>query len=256
MANVLIYSFEQGYRLVNGFDLNRMIEALNTAFSQTASTGTIGQPNGIAALDGAGKIPLSEMPALGANPSASAGLSAVNGAATTYMRSDAAPAISQAIAPTWTARHIFSQDIQVGGGITSYLNVATVGSGVPVEFAQVNSATTLNANQSSATLYAVPAGGGGMYRAIAYAVVVTPDGASSTLPSVGIGWTDSDTSVGLLATNVTTTNTANAAGAFGQGVQVFNAKAGTNITWQTSSYASGTAGAMKYAVHIRLEYLG
>jgi len=40
-----------------------------------------------------------------ANPSASVGLSAVNGSATTYMRSDAAPALSQSIAPDWTGFH-------------------------------------------------------------------------------------------------------------------------------------------------------
>lgn len=44
-----------------------------------------------------------------ANPTASVGLAAVNGAATTAMRSDAAPALSQSIAPTWSAQHIFSQ---------------------------------------------------------------------------------------------------------------------------------------------------
>jgi hypothetical protein len=44
--------------------------------------------------------------AVGANPTASVGLSAVNGVATTYLRSDGAPALSQAIAPTWTAAHI------------------------------------------------------------------------------------------------------------------------------------------------------
>jgi hypothetical protein len=48
-----------------------------------------------------------------ANPTASVGLSAVNGAASTYMRSDAAPALSQSIAPTWTGKHIFSA---VGSG--------------------------------------------------------------------------------------------------------------------------------------------
>lgn len=42
-----------------------------------------------------------------ANPTASLGLAAVNGVATTAMRSDGAPALSQAIAPTWTAQHIF-----------------------------------------------------------------------------------------------------------------------------------------------------
>jgi hypothetical protein len=44
----------------------------------------------------------------GANPTATVGLAAVNGAATTFMRSDAAPAIDQAIAPTWTGQHIYN----------------------------------------------------------------------------------------------------------------------------------------------------
>jgi hypothetical protein len=43
-----------------------------------------------------------------ANPTASVGLAAVNGVATTAMRSDAAPALDQSIAPTWTGAHIFT----------------------------------------------------------------------------------------------------------------------------------------------------
>lgn len=43
-----------------------------------------------------------------ANPTALVGLAAVNGVATTAIRSDGAPALDQAIAPTWTAQHIFS----------------------------------------------------------------------------------------------------------------------------------------------------
>lgn len=253
---VLNFPFEPGYRLVTGSDLNKMIDAVNLAFSQTAGSSSIGQANGIASLDAGAKVPTAQIPALGANPSVTIGLTAKNGTATTYIRSDGAPAIDQSIAPTWTARHIFSQDIQVAGGITSYLNNATVGAGIGPELALVNSATTLNANQGSATFFAVPANLGGVYRAVVYAVVTTADGASSTLPSVGIGWTDNDTNTPLVATSVSSTNTANAVGAFGQGIQVFNAKGGTNITWQTSSYASGTAGVMKYAVRIRLEYLG
>lgn len=42
------------------------------------------------------------------NPTASVGLAAVNGVASTVMRSDAAPALSQAIAPTWTAAHTWT----------------------------------------------------------------------------------------------------------------------------------------------------
>lgn len=45
------------------------------------------------------------------DPTASVGLTAVNGVASTLMRSDAAPALSQSIAPTWTGRHTFTGDI-------------------------------------------------------------------------------------------------------------------------------------------------
>lgn len=43
-----------------------------------------------------------------ANPTASVGLTAVNGSASTAMRSDAAPAIDQTIVPTWTGIHTHS----------------------------------------------------------------------------------------------------------------------------------------------------
>jgi len=48
--------------------------------------------------------------ALGANPSASVGLTAVNGTASTYMRSDAAPALDQTIAPTMSGAWTFSRN--------------------------------------------------------------------------------------------------------------------------------------------------
>lgn len=43
-----------------------------------------------------------------ANPSATIGLAVVNGTATTFMTSDSAPPLSQAITPTWTHQHIFA----------------------------------------------------------------------------------------------------------------------------------------------------
>lgn len=56
-----------------------------------------------------------------ANPTASVGLTAVNGVATTFMRSDAAPALSQSITPTWTAQHIFTKS---GGGANAAIYVS------------------------------------------------------------------------------------------------------------------------------------
>lgn len=43
-----------------------------------------------------------------ANPTATIGLSTVNGTANTAMRSDGAPALSQAIVPTWSGQHTFN----------------------------------------------------------------------------------------------------------------------------------------------------
>ena len=69
--------------------------------------------SGASALTASATIPYSDLtgtPSIptGANPSVSAGLSAVNGSASTFMRSDGAPAISQSISPTWTGNHTFS----------------------------------------------------------------------------------------------------------------------------------------------------
>jgi hypothetical protein len=47
----------------------------------------------------------------GANPSATIGLTATNGSATTFMRSDAAPALNTSISPTWSGTHTFSNTI-------------------------------------------------------------------------------------------------------------------------------------------------
>lgn len=51
-----------------------------------------------------------------ANPSAQIGMTAVNGSATTAMRSDAAPAINAAIAPTWSGVHTFNAGLTVPHG--------------------------------------------------------------------------------------------------------------------------------------------
>ena len=64
--------------------------------------------------------------AAGANPSASVGLTAVNGSATTFLRSDGAPALSQAIVPTWTGLHTFTGGIIFGSSTGSVQATAGV----------------------------------------------------------------------------------------------------------------------------------
>lgn len=48
-----------------------------------------------------------------ANPAAKVGLTVVNGTASTFMRSDAAPPIDQSISPTWTALHTFKNNAEL-----------------------------------------------------------------------------------------------------------------------------------------------
>ena len=70
--------------------------------SSSPGSGNVLQWNGAAWAPSALSAPT------GANPSAAVGLSSVNGSASTFMRSDAAPSLSQAIAPTWSAQHIYN----------------------------------------------------------------------------------------------------------------------------------------------------
>lgn len=49
-----------------------------------------------------------------ANPTGTVGLSTVNGVAATFLRSDGAPPLSQAIVPTWSGLHTFTGGVVIG----------------------------------------------------------------------------------------------------------------------------------------------
>jgi hypothetical protein len=153
--------------------------------------------------------------------------------------------------------------VSIAGLLSFYAGIATVSNGVPVEYAKVD-LTAQSANISATTLYAVPTSGAGMYRISAYMVETTAGSISSTLPNVQIVFTDNDTGgsitidatpiLGVAGIGQTGALTANTVGTASSGVIVVNAKAGTNIQYQTVNYASNAAG-MQYALHIKLEAL-
>jgi hypothetical protein len=58
-------------------------------------------------LTSGGSVNAAPAGATAADPTATVGLTVVDGTALTYMRSDGAPPISQAIIPTWTGLHTF-----------------------------------------------------------------------------------------------------------------------------------------------------
>lgn len=67
-----------------------------------------GLTNGIIFGDGTSMLTAASGGGTPANPTGTIGLSAVNGSASTYMRSDGAPALGVTISPTWTGNHIFA----------------------------------------------------------------------------------------------------------------------------------------------------
>lgn len=133
-------------------------------------TGTINA----AVLTASGAISGSNLSSAGgANPSASVGLNAVNGSATTFMRSDGAPALSQSIAPTWTGLHQYapaSGDAirltnaanEFGMRITgSSTNGQSFGPLIRAGTTSADAALTVQ-NQSGGSSYLVVAGDGGV----------------------------------------------------------------------------------------------
>lgn len=79
----------------------------------------------VSAAPGWNTLVAGDIPSLGANPSVSIGLAAVNGSATTYLRSDGAPALDQGIVPTWSAQHTFTSNIKLNSANPRLLSLET-----------------------------------------------------------------------------------------------------------------------------------
>ena len=153
-----------------------------------------------------------------------------------------------------------SSCLYTGGPIATVNNVATVGPGVAAIVAKADQ-TAQAANIAATTLYAVPAGGAGTYRASCYVVTTQAATTSSTLPSCQFNFTDNDTNlveVSIVSQN-STANTLGVVGAVAANIvafPIFQVRPSTNIQYQTNGYLSVGATPMQYAIHIKLEYLG
>lgn len=138
-------------------------------------------------------------------------------------------------------------------------SVTSVWGGCSVVVAQFDQ-TGLTNNLGATTLYAVPANGAGIYQVSCYIVVTTAAGTSSTSPICSLSVTDEDTSattnITLAFSNGNNTVGFNTCGPNSACTTVVRAKASTNMTLTTSSYASSPANAMTYAIHLKVVYLG
>lgn len=91
-----------------------------TLNTQTANKVFAGPTTGAAAQPTFRTLVAADIPLTPANPSATAGLTAVNGSTGNYMDAGSAPPISQAITPVWTGGHQFNANTYFGGNNTGY----------------------------------------------------------------------------------------------------------------------------------------
>ncbi len=159
----------------------------------------------------------------GANPTASVGLSAVNGVATTYLRSDGAPALDQGIAPTWTGLHAFTPTVTTGNGLAV--------TGTP----------------TSGNLVSIAASGTGAASNTKTALNVATSGANGTSTQTTYGGFFTNTSTGTSSTNVAIQATASG------GTNNFAIRATGQIVGQTGftvpafTFADNTAAGFIYS---------
>lgn len=140
-----------------------------------------------------------------ANPSATIGLTAVNGTAATWMTSDSAPALSQGIVPTWTGLHTFSNGLTVSGGSTTISgHVLTLSAAASVGGTNTgDQVIPAAANPSAATVGLTAANGSAATflrsdatHALDVTISPTWTGSHTFTPSSGYGWTVNATANG------------------------------------------------------------
>lgn len=160
---------------------------------------------------------------------------------------------------------VYLKEVAGGLSISQPLSVPSTGiiipGGSPVLVAKADQ-TAQAANIGTTILYAVPPNGTGMYRVSAYIMTTQAASVSSSLPQVQIQYTDNDTGNQTGFFQLTGTQAGNGVGFLGAALAqlpfggVMNCKAGTNINYNTTGYASSGVTPMQYAIHIKLEYLG
>ena len=199
-----------------------------------------------------------------ANPTALVSLIATTGNSTSFMRSDAAPAIDQTITPTWTGLHKF-QNNSVGTTVTPWIIVSNDTIATSATTQLVSPALTLRAHnwQNSADKYTDmmcwnEADNYGTYLNFGYALTgATPtkifqvsqygDMQAFGSPSAGSIGISKSTMATTSSVGVLLTSAANAASA-GVPVRYSPALNWTSIVWSTTS---GTSNQMEFRSEVR-----
>ena len=146
-------------------------------------------------------------------------------------------------------------EVNNSGIVDVYRGIATVSNGLPSEIATVDLAAQ-SAAISATTIYAVPAGQGGMYR-ISWVSDITTAGTSSVLGGATgyqvLYTSPTDSVVKTTVSGNSVTSAANTTGTAVGGVITVYAAGSTNIQHQFGYTSTGTA--MVFELHVKVEHL-
>lgn len=140
------------------------------------------------------------------------------------------------------------------GTITSYNGISTSGQGVvPIYDTILATTQTANYNSGTAKTLFTPTVSGSVYRVNVWEAITRAASSSSTMPSITIGWTDSQ---GVARTEtIVSTSGANTTGTAGWSNFMFDTNGSTAVTLTSASYASSGATSMEYTLIAALEQL-
>jgi len=181
-----------------------------TIISGTPTTGNCAQFASASTLSDAG-APCGSV----ANPTGTIGLTAVNGSATSAIRSDGAPALSQTISPTWPGTHTLTNSLlkilgsssgsntftMANASATNYTTTFPAATDTVVELAATQTLTNKTISGASNTLSNIPNASVTGLGTFATANAATPPAIGGTTPAAGAFTTLSAS--GNLTTNVT-----------------------------------------------------
>jgi hypothetical protein len=146
----------------------------------------------------------------------------------------------------------FVNSIPLAGGIVLSASPPIRGPAYPAVVAQPAAYTAQRANVSPTTVYANASAG--RYRITCSVLLTQAATTGSTLPGCQGIWTDATTSQ-VAYGETSGTVVANNTGASTSGINYADVKAGTNIQFQTTAYASSGTTAMQYKVIVVVERL-
>lgn len=176
-----------------------------------------------------------------ANPTGTVGLSAVNGSASTFLRSDGSPALSQGIVPTWSGKHTFNAGVNLNSEVDCAASAGTAGQllssgGTGAACAWINSPSGTTGANPTATVGLTATNG-------TATTFLRSDASPAISQGISPVWTGTQMFAGAPTTGTGTSGVSSGVVSGTPDVRIINSSAGTNAKiWDLATSATDLLG--------------